>query len=301
VDRKGELVRDLKPENFRGTFRGKPVQIRSANWTTRAPRVVIVLDTSGSMSAPGVGWSLARNFASLFATAAPLETSLALLTFGDRIRERVTFDEGRTRVQAVLQGLAEAKPKDPRIGGRTALIDAIQEAILMLKPSRLGDVIYVISDGGENASRRKPEQIVPELFKARTRLFASVVAWAPPRGGPVLGVPADSLTPVIRATGGDILTTLYEEDTSGRRSGITQEQAKMFAEAALHMYDRMVQFYGLEIEIPVHVDKLRDWKLEIVGPDGKRRNGLLVSYTRKLLPCSEVPVSFPRPTRPESD
>jgi hypothetical protein len=87
VNRKGELVRDLKPKDFHGTFRGQPVQIRAATWTARPPRVVVAFDTSGSMSRPGMAWGLARYFATVFFSSAPPESSLALITFGESVRQ----------------------------------------------------------------------------------------------------------------------------------------------------------------------------------------------------------------------
>src|SRR5512139_2493676 len=62
IDEQGSIVKGLTAGNFRGKFRGKPVQINSVKFDSGPRRVVILLDASGSM-VTSPKWALARALA----------------------------------------------------------------------------------------------------------------------------------------------------------------------------------------------------------------------------------------------
>src|SRR5574337_48796 len=99
---KSEVVVDLTALNFRGQFRGKPVRIVSAESANRLNRVVVLLDTSSSMADSPYSLALLQRVASSLISNVPANTSLALMTFSDRVNDRIGFNGLRTDLQAVV-------------------------------------------------------------------------------------------------------------------------------------------------------------------------------------------------------
>ncbi len=103
ADRELAPIPDLKPEDFRGEFRGKPVKIRSIVADERPHRIVIILDASGSIGPPPPttpgrsAWSLERQLASHLVEIRPRETTFALLIFNDKV---ITSTDIRRRLAA---------------------------------------------------------------------------------------------------------------------------------------------------------------------------------------------------------
>ena len=65
------------------------------------------------------------------------------------------------------------------------------------------------------------------------------------------------------------------------------------------VYEQMAEFYRVEMELPVAVDKARDWKLEVVDAKGKRRKDVEVVYPRKLVPCAAASPAAPASPSPQ--
>jgi hypothetical protein len=49
------------------------------------------------------------------------------------------------------------------------------------------------------------------------------------------------------------------------------------------------EYYRLEVELPAETEKPRDWKLDMVDAQGKRRKDVGVVYPQKLGPCGGGP------------
>ena len=119
-------------------------------------------------------WDLAYRAAWDIIALAPAGGSLALLVYAETVEETVEFTQER---EAVLQRLSVLGPdyQPPKSYRRTALYDAILEAVALLTPPQVGDVIYLITDGGENSSRTRGRRARRALLCAGVRLFAFVL------------------------------------------------------------------------------------------------------------------------------
>src|SRR3990167_3518790 len=93
LDEQGNQVSGLTASNFRAEFRGQPVKILSATLDTRPRRIVILLDTSGSMAARVGKWELATAAAEDFLRWGPADSSIALVTFGEKVEQRIGFSQ----------------------------------------------------------------------------------------------------------------------------------------------------------------------------------------------------------------
>lgn len=72
-----------------------------------------------------------------------------------------------------------------------------------------------------------------------------------------------------------------------RRYELSKDERGAVAVAARRMYARMGEFYRMEVELPVKVDKERQWGLEVVDEQGKKERDLTVIYPQKLWPCAD--------------
>ena len=122
------LVRDLEAK-----VRGKPVKIISLEPDRRPRRVVLLMDTSGSMHGMDKDsnlWSLELEFAQHFAATQKEKLQVALLTFGARVYDTVEFSPRSAAVEKRLSELAgDQQYLKTTVKGRTALYDAILHGI----------------------------------------------------------------------------------------------------------------------------------------------------------------------------
>lgn len=288
IDRQGNPVTGLTAANFRGRFRGKPVQIDSAGNDAARGRVVIVLDASGSMQGSAI-WTAATVLAEDIARLTSRYYSVALVVFATHVVETVGFDEGYVPLATRLSALRAQLPVTPEDERKTALYDGISTAIALLRPVQPDDVIYVITDGDENRSRMRASQLAGSLTSAQARLFCFLIV------NPDLPLRREfgekysirMLDSMARASGGDMLTLFPVAEAPRVFWRNTKEQAA-FLHRARRLYRQAQQTYRLRVSLPVPPDRPRDWNLQVTDDRGKQDQKVRILYPRKLLPCSDV-------------
>ena len=285
----GQPVASVSTSSFKGEFRGKPVRILSATRDVGPRRIVVLLDASGSMVGLTKGkWDLVLRAASDVAAHAPPDSSVALLVFNDKVKQKVDFSAGP---QAVLERIAqvrEGRTPDRLPAGRTPLRDAVLEGLKLLKPATPGDVIYVITDGGDNASKSSPVAVEEALVSAGIRLFSFLVVDYPGhRIAPEEESARHDFLQLVQATGG---TTLGLSGTPWSDLQYpAKEKDRLALKAATEgLYLQMAQFYRLEVDLPEPVTKPRRWKLEMVNERGAKMKEWQVAYQATLLPCKST-------------
>lgn len=158
----GATVDGLKTRNFR-VVEDRVEQTISTILTDDAPvSIGLLFDTSGSMRTKMK--KAAEAAAAFFRTANP-EDEFFLIEFNDRARvmSRFTSDSDE-----VYQQIAHARPT-----GRTTLIDAIFLGVAQMKGARhLRKALVILSDGGDNWSRRSAREVKAALVEADVQVFA---------------------------------------------------------------------------------------------------------------------------------
>jgi len=246
VTEAGLPVQGLSASDFSAEFRGKPIRILSTTRHTVPPRIVIVLDASGSMTSRPADWEIARQIAVDAVRKTPAASLVALIVFSSQVVLKIDFSKGR---MTVLEQLMTVQPgKSILTKGRkmTALWDAIHEAIQLLEPARAGDVIYIITDGGDNASRMRREEIEHRLIASGVRPFIA---------GPLhlagFRTPEEHYAPreigaFTEATGG---ASLFIGLPTWPR--IDEKHVSAFSEQTSVVYTSLISnFYALEIYLP---------------------------------------------------
>ncbi|HST08861.1 MAG TPA: VWA domain-containing protein [Terriglobales bacterium] len=178
----------------------KPPGVEVAAFTPRRQpvRALLLIDLSGSMRTPGklkVVSELARGFVD----ASPANSPFSLLTFGNPLDDQLGFPASK---EVILQKLQAIKREPPGTkGGYTALFDAMTKAIEMFGSAQPGDVVFLVSDGGDNRSRTRMRDVKRLLLERGIRLFCLV-----PFEGSLKDEEArmdpDSLDNVAQETGG---------------------------------------------------------------------------------------------------
>ncbi len=286
TDRKGDVIPDLTEANFRTSFRGYRARLLGVERRSTPSRVVVLLDSSGSM---GGGtkrtepwWRFACSIAGNVIASAPEEALGGLLVFSKEIKDKIEPRQGRKAALEKLNSLA----KDPKtsVRGQSAVWDAIAEGLRLLEPAREGDAIYVISDGEDNRSQIKLEALEDRLLASGARVFVFMPVTEPSaiRGFALSKLELAGFEGTERVafhTGGYTVTWYYDDLPSEPKIlGALQD-------ASWKIQQQMSTFYRLEVELFEPLSKPRGWKLEVLDPRGKKRNDVEVLYPRKLMPC----------------
>lgn len=297
------LVRDthslpidgLVPEDFSAKTKGQPIRVVSATPGPRPRRVVMLLDTSGSMQGiQGSGqWKLALEIVNQFARALSPHSQLAFLTFDETVHDTIDFSAGNPAVLAQLRRMLDGNGfSSKNVRGRTALFDAVHSGLQLIQNASVGDILFVVTDGGDNKSRVKREDLERELVRSGVGFYAVLIMDAQSGGrgrtpeelsGP------DILYEVADTTGGEVFGPV------GYRTGHYvyfgspkyNFDDKMKTEQALMLfYEGLFHHETLSLELPVAISKKERWLELRLSESAKRKwKGAVISYPQKLLPC----------------
>ncbi|MSO18911.1 MAG: hypothetical protein EXQ56_00355 [Acidobacteria bacterium] len=91
IDSRGELVAGLDISSFRGEFRGKPVEIKSAMIDHQPRRILMLLDVSGSITLDHEIWNFAVQAAADAIRELTGGNALALASFSTGFRTQMDF------------------------------------------------------------------------------------------------------------------------------------------------------------------------------------------------------------------
>ncbi len=177
ADARGVVQADLTSDNFKVIYKGGVTKLLHATYSKGPRRIVLLLDVSGSMSGFASGkskkWQVAREAASELIAALPPGSKASLMTFSEKADIKSALSPDLRPIQDWLNSEAAQHPES--FHGRTALYAAVQSALAQLEPTEPGDAIYVITDGGENASRVSESKLECALGSSGVRVFALIV------------------------------------------------------------------------------------------------------------------------------
>jgi hypothetical protein len=286
----GSPVPPLESANFAGIYGKTPIHVASAVMNREPIRVVLLLDISGSMTGFGAGFvgKFSLDLAEHFASNMPQETAIGLGFFYTKLIPVLPPTTDRKSLLYQLEGL---RSHPTSVKGRTALWDAVLGSLKMFDHPHSGDVIYVISDGGDNASKITVNHVAQILGESGIRLTAFVFQAMPAirrtteeEFGPT------TVDEVARDTGGTILTQMTEnveelkisvEPTVFEKSG----KLTPFGLNLISQYRQIGSFYRIGFDLPEALKKPQNWKLELVGLEKTQRDKIALTYPHVLLAC----------------
>jgi hypothetical protein len=286
----GSPAPPLESVNFAGVYRNKPIQVTTATLNREPTRVVLLLDVSGSMEGAGPGFEgrFSLDVAENFVNNLLPETEIGLGFFYSKLIPISLPTKDRKSLMFQLEAL-RSHPESYK--GRTALWDAVLGSAKMFDHPRLGDAIYVITDGGDNASKNSLNHVVQTLRESGIRL-SGLVYQAPSAlrrsEEEVIGPP--NVDRVVRETGGTILTQLTRTVGSMQISGeatLVDKSGKptLLASYLGSQYRQLTSFYRISFNLPEALHKPQGWKLELAGLEKSQRGKFSLAYPQMLAAC----------------
>jgi hypothetical protein len=283
TNEKGVAVSGLTADNYQGSLHHKPIKIISVTQDDLPRRILVFLDASGSMTGDFREWQFAVSVANNLVASMPTGTTVGLFVFSSEIDRNIPLTQDRNVLQIELKNLrpgAKALGKGPH---QTALWDTLAAGISELSGSQDGDVIYLISDGGDNASRTQVNELKKALVAKSIRVFVFLPTFA---GGPSLEQPQWlNLVTLAEATGGTIVSAI--RDGMGYPIPIVDAAGLPTSEGELLLmqFRQIFKFQRLKIELPERRTNFSDLNLKM-----KRSNAhnLVVTFPHELASCAAV-------------
>lgn len=282
----------LKPADFKVSVRGIPIAVTEATAYRGPLRIVILIDASRSMTEEGK-LTFALAFARDLISVSPPQTSLALLTFSDRIEDTVPFGRSRADLLAEIDNLQSTNWAGKKGLRRTAIWDSLQCALALLQKPRLGDAVCLATDGVDNASHSSKSSVRIRLESAGVRLYTVVfVPNTEYRGLTAEEVDAPSeMRALADATGGAFAMFMPRQFLGrvwpvARAVPILDSDEASLSDVARTFYGELSSFVELEVRLPSPLVKPRALKLEMVDASGRKEKDLQAVYPHQLAPCA---------------
>lgn len=256
---------------------------------SRPRRLVVLFDASGSMSATESKWKLANAVASMVVDNAPPDLSLSLAAFAETTHQMAAFGDDRSAIRKAIDNLNTLKRQKGSSKG-TVVLDAVSYAANLMQPPQAGDVILLITDGGENHSKEDAAALHRLLLASGIRV--SLIFFLDPRPSPgVQSHGEHNFQDLIHSTGGMKLTVapsgvltapgpiVMTPDYSVAKPDLERLNSEIRG-----MYLIIMSPFELEIELPGRLNKLEHWDLQYKD-ERLGKSPIQVFYPAELLPC----------------
>lgn len=172
-------VDGLRAGDFHATLGDQEISVRSLSPAPQHRRIVFVIDRSGSIISDPDGPHSGRDDPNSLeeqtledaVSAVPSGDLIAFLAFTGKNSVQTEFVSPSTARQKIPQVFGW-KPKGAGNHARTALWDNLHSAFLMLTPHEPGDVIIVLTDGGDNRSAMTEGKLRKEFQSSGVSVLA---------------------------------------------------------------------------------------------------------------------------------
>jgi Mg-chelatase subunit ChlD len=275
VDRDLTVHRDIRADDLEVTVDGERARVVSLSLDSRPRRIVMMVDSSGSMGASpqNSGWGTSLRTAAFAADSVPANASVALMTFGDRLLPESNGFEGRQQIGRAVLALAKRRPK-----GHTALFDSIDEALSLFEEPQLGDTIFLITDGDDDKSKTSLAKLRESLVAHGVRVFVFLVqheGFVPAEGEEG----ASRMGQLAEFTGGYVIRI--------PRYAIRDEEQEWLAKSAPQIARQVEGIYQIGLDFSGTFGSKARVKVAFI--ERKREKNTRLAYPRQLAPCPRKP------------
>jgi hypothetical protein len=279
----GSPLPGLGPQAFEASATGVGIKVSSLRLDQEPRRILLLMDISGSFLAKSdpaidIGLDLVDHI--------PPPSEIGLASFAGSLTLVAAPSADRTEIRSMIQSVfPSVEPKVPRKGGGTALWDAVRDSADLLGSTRIGDVIFVITDGAENHSKGDSTQATRALLAKGIRLFAVEIpdpSFLRARlASPKEGDPVERMLSVTDETGGFLITPFVGTSYVFVKKGMPTELRN-----SLNLqYHLILNFYRIDVTLSQPLRKQLKWKLSLTGVENSARKNYELKYPQSLLPC----------------
>jgi tight adherence protein B len=259
----------LGADAFTAAVDGQPAnvtKVESLEATGRQVAVMLVVDTSGSMSA-GDNIIHARDAADQLVNELPPGTKVGVVAFSDQPQVVQGLTADRARVRSAIASL--------QANGETALRDAVVQASRLLGREPGQRNLVLLSDGADTSSAAKFDQTVAAVKRAKAAIYTlGLTAPAGEEQDP------QALNALAQRAGGRAVTDLTGDQLPGLYQGIGRELASQ---------------YVVDVQLPQATARTIVFQVEVNagGTSGSDRQTLLLGPPAPKIPA--VPGLTPAP------
>ena len=235
-------------------------------------------------------WKAALGVAIDFANMMSSRAQLAFLAFDDTVHDEVDFSKGNQAVLAQLKRMAEVSGAPPK-ETHTVLYDALRSGVELFGAPRPGDIIFVVTDGGDNKSRTKPTDLQRILLSGGANFYAVIVLQ---ELGNRSRTPEEldelyTVNDFAEATGGEVLTLVTHQNErfsyfSSSKYGASEHATP--EQALSTFYQGLFHQKIIKVELP-ETPRKKEAKVEIKLSEEARQKwkGATLAYPAKILLC----------------
>lgn len=297
----GLPLRGLTAQNFAGELRGKPIRVASAAPLPEPRKIAVILDGSEGMRDASSGkWAMAQAVVGHIVENGPrnAEYTVAIAGMEEKrpVRGHAMEPIFLNKFSDLLQGIPMATHK----ARRAPIFDVIQGSLALLESSEPGDVVFLVTDGGDESSRVKARDVQRELILRGARLFAVTLPMRYERQVSVIRpgsgdttydevAEATDFLETARISGGSILRILPKKGNNEWSFKFTDEQRMAVATGLQRLYLQMMHAYRLELASDAAVTRSTTWKLKVSPPSTGPGKSLRVVYPGQIYPCEQRP------------
>jgi Mg-chelatase subunit ChlD len=263
---------------FRVSYSGETVEATETRKEGNPPRILLLLDTSGSMARDETAdrLSAAVYSASRIVRQTPEGTHIAIASFAQQTSVDQDFSADKELLLARLDRLGQVTPAK----GHTALFDALASTARMLKEPEPGDMICVITDGGENASSLSLKKVQAALQQSQATLFFLYLS----DGMLIPGIEDPTDTAVLARDSGGLTVNLLPPKLSQTHYSEDEMHARVDA-AVADFLTVALQTYELSISSRL-VTKANRMRIQVVDASDKVMGNYVVLVPKALPPCA---------------
>jgi uncharacterized protein (DUF58 family) len=292
TEKDGSMVTTtLTPADFKLESRSGSMSVVALKHDERRHRVIIMLDVSASMRGL-VGpplWPVAMALARHASYAGGENSDLALVLFSDHVLETIGFSRGRAAIQQRLEEVAKdsAFPM-PRKANDSRIYDILEKEALDLENPTSADSLLVITDGADEGSTTKPDQVIDFLSSSMIRVFTILVD---PIQGQQSSVGPDAFVRIVNRSGGKVFGPIDSANNAFRKTAKTAEAQKVLEEQLEQFYRGIFANDLLVIQAPSAIQKPEAVDLTLTDSARHKMKKVQIHFPHEIRPCPEIGTS----------
>jgi hypothetical protein len=290
TDKDGNRLTTLTSADFRLDNREVGMNVLSWNADLRRHRVVILLDVSGSMHGlPGSHlWNVVMALVQHVASLESDNSEFALALFTDRVFETVDFAQGRDALKKRLDEISR-DPTFPRIGKGhdTKIYDVLWEGVQMLKNPTSADSLLVITDGFDEGSKTRPDEVLGRLAGPMIRVFAVLVD---PLPGERSRPDTSEFVRFVQKSGGQVFGPVDAGNAAFRDSAKSAQAGQVMAGQLGQFYGGILENNVLTIQLSA-IQKQQAVRLSLTDSARHQLKKPRIFFPREIGPCPSTDMS----------